>query len=94
MNYNFDEIIDRRHTNATSVEGFKRNLLGDPDFPLPCPDDEAIRLWVADMEFAAPDCILKAVKTQLRRDVTPPVLHYQLPPTVAGIQHFKPRRTK
>ena len=49
MGYNFDEIIDRRHTNATSVEGFKRNLLGDPDFPLPCPDDEVVRMWVADM---------------------------------------------
>ena len=69
MNYNFDEIIDRRHTNATSVEGFKRNLLGDPDFPLPCPDDEAIRLWVADMEFAAPDCILKAMHERVDRRI-------------------------
>ena len=65
MGYNFDEIIDRRHTNATSVEGFKRNLLGDPDFPLPCPDDEVVRMWVADMEFSAPDCILKAMHARV-----------------------------
>ena len=65
MGFHFDEIIDRRHTNATSVEGFKRNLLGDPNFPLPCPDDEVVRMWVADMEFAAPDCILKAMHARV-----------------------------
>ena len=27
MNYNFDEIIDRRYTNAMNVEGYKGYLL-------------------------------------------------------------------
>ena len=41
MKYNFDEIIDRSGTSATKMESL----------PKGCPDD-ALPLWVADMDFA------------------------------------------
>ena len=53
MRYDFDEIIDRKNTNSENVEGFRSYMFSDePDIELPVPDDELIRMWVADMEFA------------------------------------------
>ena len=46
MLYNFDEIIDRRHTGS-----FKWHY-----------SDETIPLWVADMDFKAAEPILKAIQ--------------------------------
>ena len=44
MNYNFDEIIDRRNTNSVKHDFAKEHGL---------PDD-VIPLWVADMDFKTP----------------------------------------
>ena len=49
MKYNFDEIIDRRYTNAMNVEGYKGYLFGDADTSDLKDDDELIRMWVAYM---------------------------------------------
>ncbi|MDD3078049.1 MAG: PatB family C-S lyase [Paludibacter sp.] len=63
--YNFDEIIDRKGTNAVKIE--RCNALFGTENVLP--------LWVADMDFRTPDCILNAIRTRLEH----PVLGYTLP---------------
>lgn len=66
MKYNFDEIIDRRHTNSLSFEGWKAYLFPDlnpKDFPFP--EEYYIRLWVADMDFATPPEVLDAIRKRL-----------------------------
>lgn len=63
--YNFDEIIDRKGTNAVKLERCKA-LFGT---------ENVLPLWVADMDFRTPDCILDAIRTRLEH----PVLGYTLP---------------
>jgi cysteine-S-conjugate beta-lyase len=50
MKYNFDKIIDRR--NSFSIK-YEPSWRGKPADILP--------LWVADMDFAAPPCVQKAI---------------------------------
>ena len=65
MNYNFDEIIDRRNTNSISFESW-RNTLGErKNEKFAIPDDEFIRMWVADMDFATPIEIRNAIQKRL-----------------------------
>ena len=66
MKYNFDEIIDRRNTNAVKLERCKA-LFGT---------DDLLPLWVADMDFRTPDFILDALQQRLDH----PILGYTLPP--------------
>ena len=51
MNYNFDEVIDRRGTCSEKVDGMV-NVWGKSDL---------IPMWVADMDFATPPFILEAI---------------------------------
>ncbi len=70
MIYNFDEIIDRRHTNSLNTDGFRQYIFhADEDMAFPYRDDEFIRMWVADMEFATPQVIIDAVKERLDRRI-------------------------
>jgi len=62
MNYNFDEIIDRRGTNAMNTDGFREYIFHAPTMQFPYADDEFIRMWVADMEFAVPPEVIQAIK--------------------------------
>lgn len=64
--YNFDEIIDRRNTNAIKIERCNA-LFGT---------DQLIPLWVADMDFRTPEFILDAIRERLEH----PVLGYTMPP--------------
>ena len=53
MKYNFDEQIDRRNTNALNTDGFRGYIFhAGPEKVFPYKDEEFIRMWVADMEFA------------------------------------------
>ncbi|WP_285291993.1 hypothetical protein [Bacillus sp. ISL-18] len=65
--YNFDEIIDRRNTNAMSTDGFRGYIFGDNDgsMTFPYKDEEFIRMWVADMDFATPEVIIDGIKERL-----------------------------
>ncbi|MCF7754021.1 MULTISPECIES: MalY/PatB family protein [Paenibacillus] len=66
MKYDFDEIIDRKNTNAMSTDGFKEYIFkASNDMTFPFKDDEFIRMWVADMEFATPPEIIQSVKDRL-----------------------------
>lgn len=64
--YNFDEIIDRRNTNAMNTDGFRQYIFhADESMTFPYKDDEFIRMWVADMEFATPDVVIEGIKKRL-----------------------------
>ena len=52
MSSRFDEIIDRRHTMCEKYDGVER--AGRPADTIP--------LWVADMDFRAPDCVRGALR--------------------------------
>ena len=61
--YNFDEIIDRRHTNAMNTDGFRDYIFhADDTMKFPYKDEEFIRMWVADMEFATPDVVIDGMR--------------------------------
>ena len=66
MNFNFDEIIDRRHTDAVKYDGMKE-MWGRTDL---------IPLWVADMDFATAPFITEAIKKRCEN----PVLGYTCKP--------------
>ena len=70
MKYNFDEIIDRQGTNALNTDGFRDYIFkADSSMSFPYKDDEFIRMWVADMEFATPDVVINAMKKRLDRKI-------------------------
>lgn len=64
MHYDFDEVVNRYHTNALNTDGFRgyifHDFKGEKKFPFK--DDEFIRMWVADMEFAMCPAIIQAIK--------------------------------
>ena len=63
MIYNFDEIIERKGTNAMNTDGFREYIFhAPPEMKFPYSDDEFIRMWVADMEFATPPEVIDAIK--------------------------------
>ena len=52
MKYNFDEIIDRRNTNA-----IKYDFSAIKEMP-----EDVIPMWVADMDFKSPPAVREAIK--------------------------------
>lgn len=65
--YNFDEIINRRNTNAMNTDGFRDYIFhADETMKFPYKDDEFIRMWVADMEFATPDVVIEGMEKRLK----------------------------
>ena len=70
MQYNFDEIIDRKNTNAENTDGFRSYIFhAGPDMEFPYSDDEFIRMWVADMEFAVPPEVCQAIKDRVDKRI-------------------------
>lgn len=70
MRYDFDEIIDRRNTDSENVEGFRSYMFSDePGIELPVPDDELIRMWVADMEFAVAPEICESLQERIGKRI-------------------------
>lgn len=68
--YNFDEIIDRRHTNAMNTDGFRDYIFhADDTMKFPYKDEEFIRMWVADMEFATPDVVIDGMRERLDKRI-------------------------
>ena len=70
MKYDFDEIIDRKNTNSMSTDGFREYIFhaGDTmDFPYA--DDQFIRMWIADMEFATPEFIRRAIMDRIDKKI-------------------------
>lgn len=70
MNYNFNEIIDRRNTNALNTDGFRSYIFhAGPEKVFPYKDEEFVRMWVADMEFATPPEICDAIKERVNKRI-------------------------
>jgi cystathionine beta-lyase len=70
MKYDFDELVDRKNTNAMNTDGFREYIFkASNDMTFPYKDDEFIRMWVADMEFATPPEIIQAVKDRLDKRI-------------------------
>ena len=51
MTYDFDAVIDRRHTNATKLQKYAGT--------------DILPFWIADMDFAVPDFILEPLRERL-----------------------------
>ena len=70
MAYNFDEIIDRRRTNALNTDGFRGYIFhAGPEKAFPYKDEEFVRMWVADMEFSVAPEILEALHQRVDRRI-------------------------
>ena len=70
MKYNFDEVIDRKNTNCMNTDGWREYIFHAPrDQKFPFPDEEYVRMWIADMEFATPPCIIDAMKERLDKRI-------------------------
>jgi len=59
MNYNFDEIIDRSSSHCVKVERMS-HIWNRTDL---------LPLWVADMDFKTPPCIIAAIQKRLQHEV-------------------------
>jgi cysteine-S-conjugate beta-lyase len=59
MQYNFDELIDRNHTDSVKY-GLRKLVFGTED---------VIPLWVADMDFRSPDFIVEAVRQRAAHEI-------------------------
>lgn len=70
MMYNFDEIIDRRNTNCLNTDGFRGYIFhAGPEKVFPFKDEEFVRMWVADMEFATPEAICDAMRERIGKRI-------------------------
>ena len=68
--YDFDEIIDRQHTNALSTDGFRGYIFhAGPEKVFPYKDDEFVRMWVADMDFGVAPEILDEMRKRIDRRI-------------------------
>lgn len=68
--YDFDKIIDRRHTNALNTDGFRSYIFhAGPEKVFPYKDEEFVRMWVADMEFAVAPEILERLRQRIDRQI-------------------------
>ncbi|MFA8432947.1 MAG: MalY/PatB family protein [Marinifilaceae bacterium] len=59
MKYNFDEINDRKNTHCVKYDRLEENF-GSPDL---------LPLWVADMDFKTPECIVKAIQKRASHEI-------------------------
>lgn len=59
MNYDFDSVTDRRNTDSIKYDFAPER--GKPEGLLP--------LWVADMDFKAPPCVIRALEEKSRHGI-------------------------
>ena len=64
MNYDFDQVIDRKGTDSIKYDGMK-GIWGRSDL---------LPMWVADMDFPTPPFVLEAIKKRCEH----PILGYTL----------------
>jgi len=68
--YDFDEIIDRRNTNALNTDGFRGYIFhAGPEKVFPYKDEEFVRMWVADMEFSVAPEIIEEIQKRVDRKI-------------------------
>ncbi len=70
MDFDFDRVITRQGTNALAAEGYAEYLFGGQSSPpLRLPENELLSMWVADMQFAAPDAAINAIRQRLEHPI-------------------------
>ncbi|HHN8317437.1 TPA: hypothetical protein ACRRWN_003034 [Morganella morganii] len=70
MKYNFDEIIERKDTDALNYDGWRQYIFKtDKNSRFAFNDDQFVRMWVADMDFSTPPEILTAIKERVDRKI-------------------------
>lgn len=71
MTFDFDQPISRQGTNALAEDGYENYLFGaEPLVPeLKVPSMELVSMWVADMQLAAPEAAIDAVRERLQRPI-------------------------
>ncbi len=70
MKYDFDEIIDRKNTNSLNTDGWRSYIFGrNIELTLPYAEEQLIRMWVADMDFAVAPEIRAAIKERIDRQI-------------------------
>lgn len=68
--YDFDEIIDRKNTNALNTDGFRSYIFhAGPEKVFPYKDEDFVRMWVADMEFSVAPEILEEMRKRIDRRI-------------------------
>ena len=88
MKYDFDRIIDRKGTNCLNVEGWRGYIFKcGPERKFAYADDEFVRMWVADMEFAVAPEIRQAIKDRVDREIFGYTLVYD-PDYVKAFQNW------
>ena len=70
MIYDFNEHVERRNTNALNTDGFRGYIFhAGPEKVFPFKDEEFVRMWVADMEFACAPEICDAIKARVDKRI-------------------------
>ena len=64
MKYNFDRIIDRKNTNCLKYDFAKEKGMRE----------DALSLWVADMDFQTAPAILERLHRQWQTGCKPPLV--------------------
>ncbi len=59
MKYNFDEIIDRKNTDAYKYDNIDKEYA----------DADVLPMWVADMDFKTPPFVIKTIENRLRQQI-------------------------
>ena len=59
MKYNFDEIVQRKHTDCLKYDNVKE-IFGT---------EEILPMWIADMDFRTPDFIVDAIRNRLSHEL-------------------------
>jgi cystathionine beta-lyase len=59
MKYNFDEIVQRKHTDCLKYDNVKE-IFGT---------EEILPMWIADMDFKTPDFIVDAIRNRLSHEL-------------------------
>ena len=78
MHHDFDRLISRLDSNASAAEGYEKYLFSQRTAPvvLDQPKEDIIQMWVADMQFAAPQAALDAMLDRLKHPIFGYTMNY------------------
>ncbi|WP_311273428.1 MULTISPECIES: PatB family C-S lyase [unclassified Rhizobium] len=78
MHPDFDRFISRENSNASAAEGYERYLFAQEVEPVTLgrQKEDIVQMWVADMQFAAPQAALDAMSERLRHPIFGYTMNY------------------
>ena len=71
MAYDLDRIIDRKGSGSSKWELYRGGSHAGPIIPIDSDlqSDGPIPMWVADMDFLSPSCVLNAMKNRVEHGI-------------------------